>query len=156
MKLVFTIVLLGLISSLCLPTAGDAAVAATSTPSSGINVSAVVEQRSVILDEATNPGTPTVPESQAITLATSYLGTSGQVSSIQTNFTTLTVRGDKGEVAWGIEAQPAWLVTFQGVAYPAANGASDCSCQAYYWRPNTVVAVDANTGAKIIKLGVSG
>jgi hypothetical protein len=70
-------------------------------------------------------------------------------------YVALTIRNDNATVAWGVEARPVWLVTFQGVAYPAALGSRDCSCQAYYWRPNTVVALDAATGVPIMKLGVT-
>jgi RES domain-containing protein len=98
---------------------------------------------------------PAVAISNATALATNYLGTSDQTTSPQADYGTLTIRDDQGQVAWGIAARPVWLVTFHGVAYPSALGPQDCSCQANYWRPNTVVAVDATTGIPVIKLGVT-
>jgi hypothetical protein len=155
LKAALTIVLLGLIGSLCLPTAGDAAVTVASGMPDASRQSAVVEQRLVVMEVTEAAGSPSIAETQATALATSYLATSSQATSIHARYVRLTLRGDNGGVAWGIQARPVWLVTFEGIPYPSATGSSDCSCSAYYWRPSTAVALDAGTGARVMSLGVT-
>jgi hypothetical protein len=66
----------------------------------------------------------------------------------------LTLRDSDGKVVAGIQARPAWLVTFAGVAYaPGGTSASVCACATLYQRPNTAVTLDAQTGALITLLG---
>jgi hypothetical protein len=155
LRSILALVLLALIGGLCLPTAGDTAFAAPAAKTAVTLQQAVGGQRLVILEEAPAPGRPPIADSEAMAVAASFVGTSGQATRNQPEYVRLTVRDEKGEVAWDIAARPVWLVTFPGVGYPSAVGSSDCSCLMNYWRPNTVVAVDASTGAPVIKLGVT-
>src|SRR5437879_3511599 len=101
MKAALTIVLLGLVGALCLPTAGDTAVAVASEVQDAARQNAVVEQRLVVMDVSEAAGSPSIAEAQATALATSYLGTSSQATSIRARYVSLTLRGDNGGIAFG-------------------------------------------------------
>lgn len=139
---------------LCLVASGDASFAATPLESVTIQHSVLVDQQVLDLELEPGSGSPEVGQSQAMTLAASYLAGSAQATSVQSRYVLLTFRDADGKVVGGIQARPAWLVTFRGVSYvPGSSSASVCSCAAVYQRPSTVVTLDARTGALITLLG---
>jgi hypothetical protein len=150
-------ILVGLVAILCFATSGDASSASLQSTKETTHQSAVLDQSLVTLDLMPPASvTPSVDESHAIARATSALATASPASSVQTRQVTLTLRKADGAVAWGIQARPVWLITFQGIGYPLASAtAGDCACAAYYWRPSTIIAIDARTGDVLLKLGVA-
>jgi hypothetical protein len=136
---------------MCVLTASDVNSAANVT-----RQNAVLEQRLVVLEMASDVGAPAIAEGQAVNVATRRLVTSASATNVQARALKLTLRNEAGDVAWGIQAWPVWLVTFKGIGYPLASAsAGDCSCAAYYWRPDTAVVVDAQTGEPLLTLGVA-
>ncbi len=152
---VVAVVLLGIVASLCLVTAGDISLAAVLPPEVAIRQNAVLDQHLVSMEVASASGRPTIGEAQATVGAGALVPRSNGAASVEARYVTLTVRNENGGVAWGLRSQLVWLVTFLGVGYPTASMASaDCSCLAYFWRPSTVAVVNSDTGAVIVYLGV--
>jgi len=135
---------------------GDVAPSSAGTSADVGHDQAVIEQRIVVVESIAATGQPSISEADAETAATRALATSSKPTSVDARYVVLTIRNEDGSVAWGFQSRPAWLVTFHGIGYPlAAASASDCSCSAYYWRPSTVVALDAATGTVLVRMGVT-
>lgn len=138
----------------CVVASGDAGFAAAQTGPVATQQSVLVDQQVLAMDLEPGDGSPEVSQRQAMTLAASYLTGSARATSVQSRYVLLTFRDADGKIAGGVQARPAWLVTFRGVGYvPGSSSASVCSCAAVYQRPSTVVTLDARTGALITLLG---
>jgi hypothetical protein len=138
----------------CLVTSSDVGFAASSSAVQGAQYSVLVNQQVLTMDVQPGDGQLVVNQTRAMTLATTYLPGSANATSVQSQYVLLTLRDASGTIAGGVQAQPAWLITFQGVAYVPSNAsASVCSCSVIYQRPNTVVTINARTGALVTLFG---
>jgi hypothetical protein len=143
-----------LIAVVCLSTPSDIGFTAPQPAPASIRQSVLIDQQTLIVESAPGEGNPQIDQTRAMMLAVAYLPGSAHPSGVQSRYVVLTLRDASGSVAGAVSSQPAWLITFPGAAYiPSSTSASVCSCPAIYQRPNTVVAIDARTGALIALLG---
>jgi hypothetical protein len=155
LKAAAAVTLLGVALSVGLVASSDV-ISANAAASEPVQLNAVLDQQIVQLEMTPSVGQPAVAESQAIKLAESAVPSSTGSTGIQSQYVRLTIRGGDGQVIRGIDARPAWLITFKGVGYtPPGTSGSVCSCSMVYGRPNTLAALDAQTGAIIARMGVS-
>lgn len=123
-------------------------------PPAAVRQSVLIDQQVLSLEWEPSTGSPAVDQARATTLAGTYLTGAGHATRVEPRFGRLTLRDSDGKIVGGIQARPAWQVTFAGVAYvPSGTSASVCACTTLYQRPNTVVTLDAQTGALITLLG---
>jgi hypothetical protein len=114
----------------------------------------LIDQQVLSLEWEPGTGSPAIDQARATTLAGTYLPGAGRATHVEPRSGRWTLRDSDGKVVAGIQARPAWLVTFAGVAYaPGGTSASVCACATLYQRPNTAVTLDAQTGALITLLG---
>jgi hypothetical protein len=119
-----------------------------------VQQSVLFDQQAVSMEWEPGVGSPPVDENRALVLAASYVPGSTAKTPVEPQYVRLTFRDSDGKVVAGVQARPAWLVTFRGVAYRlAGSSASVCACATIYQRPSTVVSLDAQTGALITLLG---
>lgn len=117
-------------------------------------MNAVLEQNLVVVEASGLSSNPVITDARAITLARTSLGTSSKETGVDTRHVAFTLRNDDGGIAWSMKDRAIWLVTFHGIGYPQATAnAADCSCAAAYWRPDTLVAVDAQSRSILMRLG---
>lgn len=114
----------------------------------------VLDQNLMLVEASGFSSKPVISDTRAITLARASLGTSSKETGVDARHVAFTLRNDDGGVAWSMKNRETWLVTFRGIGYPQATAnAADCSCAAAYWRPDTLVAVDAQSGSILMRLG---
>jgi hypothetical protein len=114
----------------------------------------LVDQQVLSMEWVPGTGSPAIDQAKAEALAATYLSGASQATHVDPRYVQLTLRDADGKVSGGVQARPAWLVTYTGVAYtPGGTSASVCACATLYQRPNTVVSLDAQTGALITLLG---
>ena len=104
-RLLAPVFLLALGSCFGLATAGDASVESGRPPANATSRPAVLDQRLVVLEEAGATGQPAIAETRATALAASYLATSSQATGVRARYATVTLRGEDGQIAWGIPSR---------------------------------------------------
>ena len=133
----------------CAPPAVGGAV-----ESQPFRMNAVLDQNLMLVEASGLSSRPVISDTRAITLARASLGTSSKETGVDARHVAFTLRNNDGGVAWSMKDRETWLVTFRGIGYPQATAnAADCSCAAAYWRPDTLVAVDAQSGSILMRLG---
>src|ERR1035437_2165332 len=144
-----TLVFLGIAVGLCVVEASDVSLAGASGGPPPASSNVVLDQQILQMDTVPGPGRPQIPEAQAVTLAESYVSTSGTSTGIQSRYVNLTLRDTDGAVVRGLQSRSAWLVTLAGVDYsPPGTSNSVCACSSAYDRPSTMAALDAHTDRK--------
>ncbi len=85
---------------------------------------------------------PAISEATARIQAAQVIADAQAATAIQARFVALTLETDQ-------TTRRVWLVTYSGVAF-APNG---CTCHVSGETPNTIVAVDGQTGAVVLLFG---
>lgn len=121
-----------------------------------ISQTIVVNQEVLDAEILASVGNSPISSDQAKALAAKHVRDAAGALGSSARYVKLTLRSTDGEVAFNVQAHPVWLVTFEGLGYqPPTTGGATCSCDPLYARPNTVVALDAQTGKLIALYGTN-
>jgi|GEM_PF-6657235 len=149
--------LLGFCVIACLFLVGSGVAASTKgsgVPNAVVSQTAVVGQQVVNADIRPSTGNPPISQAQAEALAAKQVSGAADALHTSAQYVEITLRSSDGKVFSRVQAHPVWLVTFEGVGYtPSRGGEASCSCDNIYARSNTVVALDARTGALVTLYG---